>query len=224
MITDDDVKRLSFDVAEEFEELDTQEDIDNAAFKQYEILQAVNPITRDKEENNNFESPEMRNIIESSFNELSDKYKLPINFKDIGEITKHLGDYSEKESEFAKLYVSKLINAVTDAARVKAVLALGYLTDRSIQLAMMRAQDPNISDLGEMVAVIREIQDWLNKLQDLRDRYNIVGSDKLLTQMSEDNKKEEKKQLSNNALNDIIAQINANAKKAREAEKETKEQ
>lgn len=231
MITSDDVKRLSFDVADEFEELDTQEKVQKEAEHQYEILDKdwMNPSVIEKIksrsssdymssefETDKIQSSEIRDIINSSFGELGGKHNLSVSFKDFTEIASHIGEYSEKDSEFAKLYVSKMINAVSDVARTKATISLGFLTDRALTLAMERAKDPNIQDLGEIVAVIREIYDWLDKLQNLRDKYNIVGSDKLLEQMSEENKKSQKERLSDGALQDLVAQINANAKKARE--------
>lgn len=224
MITGDDVKRLSFDVANEFEELDTQKKVQRAAEAQYDILdKELAPFPKksygehlspyDTEE---IQSPEIRDIINKSFGELGDKHNLSISFKDFTEIASHIGTYTEKDSEFAKLYVSKMINAVSDVARTKATISLGFLTDRALTLAMERAKDPNIQDLTEIVTVIREIYDWLDKLQTLRDKYNIVGSDKLLQQMSEDAQKDNKNRLSANALNDIIAQINKNARESRE--------
>jgi len=226
MITSDDVKRLSFDVANEFEELDTKEKVQKAAEEQFEILDRsalkpaprINDYLESEYDTGQLKTTEIKDIISSSFDELGGKHNLSVSFKDFTEIASHIGDYSEKDSEFAKLYVSKMINAVSDVARTKATISLGFLTDRALTLAMERAKDPNIQDLGEIVAVIREIYDWLDKLQNLRDKYNIVGSDKLLEQMSEDNKKANKARLSQNALSDIISQINMNAKKAREEE------
>ncbi|MCQ2209184.1 MAG: hypothetical protein MJZ34_02720 [Paludibacteraceae bacterium] len=230
MISENDVKRLSFDISDEFKELDTKDRVFEAANQQIEVLDSFDPRVEyarnnylakqrvsdyDEFDTDSLQSPELKEIIEKSFNDLGDKHHISVNFKDFTDIAGHLGEYSEKDSQFAKLYVSKMINAVADAANTKAAISLGFLTDRALTLAMKRAQDPNINDLGEIVAVIREIYDWLNKLQDLRDKYNIVGSDKLMSKMSEEAVKESEnaERLSSAAIQDIVAQINANSGK-----------
>lgn len=221
MLTANDIKRLSFDVEEEFQELDTPKRVYDAAEAQYEVLDRRAPkglpngnsrdTLRSGFDPDTLQNSEIKSIIEDSFNELGGKHNISVNFKDFTEIASHLGEYSDKDSEFAKLYVSKMINAVTDVAKTKATISLGYLTDRALTLAMQRAQDPNINDLGEIVAVIREIYDWLDKLQDLRDKYNIVGADKLMTKMSDATEDDNKPKLSVAALKDIVNQINKNA-------------
>ncbi|MCQ2209127.1 MAG: hypothetical protein MJZ34_02435 [Paludibacteraceae bacterium] len=59
------------------------------------------------------------------------------------------------------------------------ITELEGLTKQLIQRAA--DADPKSSNLTEIVAAIREIYDWLNKLQDIKDNWDTVDSDKLMS-------------------------------------------
>jgi len=166
------------------------------------------------------ENPEIRKILRDSFNELVERNNIDVEFKDFNSIVTNLADYTEKDSEFNRIYVSKMMNAVTDAAKLKSTIALGFLTDKALNLTMKIAQDPNVDSLGTIIASIREIYEWLDKLQGLRDKYYVAGSDKMLEIMSEKDQEGESAKLSPESINEMIRRINEDSKHKKEKDKE----
>lgn len=214
MLKDSDIHDVDFDIDEDFEELNTHEKIKNAANVEYEVFDAdpVNAIEK-------IDNPEIRKVLENSFNEIVKKNGLSVNFKDFNEIVTHLSDYTQEDSEFNRIYVSKMINAVTDIAKLKSTIALGFLTDKALELVMKVAQDPNVDSLNTIVASIREIYSWLDNLQNLRDKYFIAGSDKMMQSIADKQNPVEKDKLSPAALTDLVAQLNKTSLAEQEARK-----
>ena len=161
------------------------------------------------------DDPEMRDMLQESFTELVQKNKLPIKYKDFDEVIKHVADYSEADSTFNKLYVSKMINAITDIAKVKSMITLGQLTNRALAVFQKAADDPSLDSLEVMVSSIREIYEWMDKLENLRQKYYQVGTDRQIALMSEQANLagQPKPRLTKEALTDIIQKINNGNKK-----------
>lgn len=211
-IDEDDVENVDFEFDEDdsYDDIDSFEDINNEIDKN--ALMRLDDV----------QNPEIKNVLKSSYTEIVKKHNLNIDYKDFGEVMEHLANYSDKDSEFNRLYVSKMINAVTDVAKVKSTVALGHLTDKALQLVMKVANDPNIDSLPTIIASIKEIYDWLDKLENLRNKYFVAGSDKLISMMSDSNKDADKPRLSPEALTSIVGQINKNIA-AEKAAKENKD-
>lgn len=214
MLKDSDIENPDFDIDEDFEELDTHEKVQDAARIEYEVFDSdpINALEK-------IENPEIRKVLENSFNEIVKKNGLTVNFKDFNEIVTHLSDYTQEDSEFNRIYVSKMINAVTDIAKLKSTIALGFLTDKALELVMKVAQDPNVDSLNTIVASIREIYSWLDNLQNLRDKYFIAGSDKLMQSIADKQNPVEKDKLSPEALTSLVAKLNQTSLAENEARK-----
>lgn len=151
----------------------------------------------------------LQTMLQDSFMELVEKNHLPIEYKDFNEVISHVSNYSDADSEFNKLYVSKMINAITDVAKVKSMITLGQLTNKALSVFQKVADDPSLDSLDVMVSSIREVYDWMNKLEDLQKKYYIVGTDKQLSMMSEQaNRTSDDTRLTPAAIKDIIKQIN----------------
>ena len=218
MIDDNDVTNVDFNIDGEFEELNTkgrsniikEHDEDNPLVPYEAKFDSMN---REFDETiDQIENPEIRKVLKDSFNDLVARNNINVEFKDFNSIVTHLADYTDKDSEFNRIYVSKMMNAVTDAAKLKSTIALGFLTDKALNLTMKVAQDPNVDSLGTIIASIREIYDWLDKLQGLRDKYYVAGSDKMLKTMSDDHQSGEGAKLSADSINEMVRRINEESK------------
>ena len=140
---------------------------------------------------------------------MTEKNNLPVKYKDFDEIIQHIADYNANDSDVMKLYVSQMVNAITDQIKMKSVITLGYLHDKALTEMMKRAADPNRESLELCVSAIREIHDWMNKAEDLRSKFFIKGSQKQLNNLANSANKNNSNKLSQAALNQIVAKINA---------------
>lgn len=183
------------------EYLDQQKNIINKAETSLAFLEKV-------------DEPEMQDMLQDSFNELVKKNKLPIKYKDFDEVIKHISEYTEADSAFNKLYVSKMINAITDIAKVKSMITLGQLTNKALMVFQRAADDPGLDSLEVMVSSIREIYEWMDKLENLQKKYYVAGTDRQISLMSEQANLDgqAKPRLSKEAINELVKKINQNKK------------
>ena len=102
-----------------------------------------------------------------------------------------------------------MINAITDVAKVKSMITLGTLTNKALAVFQKVAEDPSLDSLDVMVSFIREIYDWMNKLDELYQKYYVVGTDKQISMLSNQNSNfDPDKHLTPTALNALVKQIN----------------
>ena len=205
------LKDIAEDVDNEFVEL-LSPDNHNQKTSLGKVLDIQKALTAQVEEAydlGDVNEPELQNMLKKSFEEMTEKNNLPIKYKDFDEIIQHIADYNANDSDAMKLYVSQMINAITDQIKMKSVITLGYLHDKALTEMMKRAADPTRESLELCVSGIREIHNWMDKAEDLRNKFYIKGSQKQLNNLANATNKDNSNKLSQAALNQIVAKINA---------------
>ena len=202
--------KLAEEMENEFVELLTPENHGRktSLSKVIDIQKALTAQVEAAYDNGDVDEPELQNMLKKSFEEMAEKNNLPVKYKDFDEIIKHIAEYNATDSQVMKLYVSQMINAITDQIKMKSVITLGYLHDKALTEMMKRAADPSRESLELCVSAIREIHDWMNKAEDLNQRFFVKGSDRQLANIA-NNKEANKNKLSQAALNQIVAKINS---------------
>lgn len=207
--------KLAEEMENEFIELLTPENHGRktSLSKVMDIQKALTAQVEAAYDNGDVNEPELQNMLKKSFEEMAEKNNLPVKYKDFDEIIKHIAEYNATDSQVMKLYVSQMINAITDQIKMKSVITLGYLHDKALTEMMKRAADPSRESLELCVSAIREIHDWMNKAEDLNQRFFVKGSERQLANLANNNKGNDKNKLSQAALNQIVAKINSYSNK-----------
>jgi hypothetical protein len=191
-----------FEIADEFNELDI-----SSAKNQLSILNNMKS-ANDFDVNNT----EIEKELRKSFTELVDKHKIgDIEYKDFKDIIKGLADYTKKESEFNKLFTSKLVGAMTDAATTKCIMSLGFLIDKSLSkiIKMTEEATDDYQDLNLLISSMREIFSWLKQLETLKKSYYLAGADKGLESLGNIESGDGKDRLSPASISELIRKINS---------------
>lgn len=219
------MSKINDDIKQEFVELLSPEKHGpkTSLEKVIDIQKALTAQVEEAYDLGEVDEPELQNMLKKSFEEMTEKNNLPVKYKDFNEIIQHIADYNKKDSDVMKLYVSQMINAITDQIKMKSVITIGYLHDKALTEMMKRAADPSRESLELCVSAIREIHDWVNKAEDLRNRFVIKGSEKQLAIIASESRQDNTNKLSQAALNEIVAKINSYSNKQQEEAKSGKE-
>ena len=129
----------------------------------------------------------LEELLKNSFKEILQKNNIKdISYKDFKDIVNGLSEYSRREAEFNKLYLSRLTSAITDATLIKTVMALGMLIDSAIAKIAEIAKNTSGESYLVLVATIEKTFLWIEKIEELKRRYYISGVDASMKQMSSD--------------------------------------
>lgn len=129
----------------------------------------------------------LEDLLKNSFKEILQKNNIKdITYKDFRDIVNGLSEYSRREAEFNKLYLSRLTSAITDATLIKTVMALGMLIDSAIAKIAEIAKNTSGESYLVLVATIEKTFLWIEKIEELKRRYYISGVDASMKQMSSD--------------------------------------
>ena len=127
----------------------------------------------------------LEELLKNSFKEILQKNNIKdISYKDFKDIVNGLSEYSRREAEFNKLYLSRLTSAITDATLIKTVMALGMLIDSAIAKIAEIAKNTSGESYLVLVATIEKTFLWIEKIEELKRRYYISGVDASMKQMS----------------------------------------
>lgn len=128
----------------------------------------------------------LNELLRRSFRDMLEKHKIKnISYKDFSDIINGLSEYSRREAEFNKLYLSKLTSAITDATLIKTVVALGMLIDSAIAKIMQIAENNSGESYLAIVATIEKTFLWIDKIEELKKRYYISGVDASIQQLAD---------------------------------------
>jgi replicative DNA helicase len=183
--------------------VDGKEDVGKAFDQRLAMISYDKPADTDKT------NKELSEQLKKSFAALVEKNKIKdLEYKDFKEILDGLADYSKREAEFNRLYLSKLVSAVTDASIIRAVTALGYLIDTAIAKIMDIAKNQTGDSYMAVVGTIRETFTWIEKIEELKRRYYISGVDSSMKQLSAQNDNTQEQKLSIADIRDLITKAN----------------
>jgi len=157
--------------------------------------------------------------IQESYKDFIESYHLSnLNYKNYQQLIKDLVDYNSNQSDFNKLYRSKLVCAVSDKTTINAIMALGCLIQKALEKAIKISKKNDPISYASLVETIQRVFKWINELEKLKAKYHIVGTEHSLANMSKEENSIEETKLSNENFRMLVEKVLQAEKKAENIE------
>jgi hypothetical protein len=123
-------------------------------------------------------------VLTNVYEALNEKYNLNITNKEFTDFVSTITDKTKFESSIEKVIGGKIISQVCNRVTLKSIVSAGALIEKSLDIIEKQSTTIN-STSAELIIMITKIFEWIEKLDDLKDKYESEGPDKTLERVLE---------------------------------------